>query len=94
MIFQICCIILQILETDDAGTRNEERCFNQAPLLISDQRRVQREKRAAQPSRVARAGSCVEYGDASHCTREYKRLFGAPPMDDVEQLREGPRARA
>ena len=35
------------------------------------------------------AGSRVGYGDASHFTREYKRLFGAPPMHDVEQLREG-----
>jgi AraC-like DNA-binding protein len=30
----------------------------------------------------------VGYGDASHFTREYKRLFGAPPARDVEQLRE------
>jgi AraC-like DNA-binding protein len=29
------------------------------------------------------------FEDASHFTREYKRLFGAPPMRDVEQLREG-----
>ena len=38
-----------------------------------------------------RAGSGVGYGDVSHFTREYKRLFGAPPMHDVEQLREGVR---
>jgi AraC-like DNA-binding protein len=29
------------------------------------------------------------YGNSLHFTREYKRLFGAPPMRDVEQLREG-----
>ena len=38
---------------------------------------------------AASAGYRVGYGDASHFTREYKRLFGAPPMRDVEQLREG-----
>jgi AraC-like DNA-binding protein len=31
----------------------------------------------------------VGYSDASHFTREYKRLFGSPPMRDVEWLREG-----
>jgi AraC-like DNA-binding protein len=30
----------------------------------------------------------VGYDDASHFNREYKRLFGSPPMRDVEQLRE------
>jgi AraC-like DNA-binding protein len=30
----------------------------------------------------------VGYSDASHFTREYKRLFGEPPMRDVERLRE------
>ncbi len=43
---------------------------------------------------AARAGYRVGYSDASHFTREYKRLFGAPPMHDVERLREGPRVSA
>jgi AraC-like DNA-binding protein len=34
------------------------------------------------------AGHRVGYGDPSHFTREYKRLFGAPPARDVERLRE------
>jgi len=38
---------------------------------------------------AAGAGYRVGYSDASHFTREYKRLFGAPPMRDAERLREG-----
>ena len=36
----------------------------------------------------------VGYDDASHFNREYKRLFGAPPMRDVERLREAVRETA
>jgi AraC-like DNA-binding protein len=36
---------------------------------------------------AASAGYRVGYSDASHFTREYKRLFGTPPMRDVERLR-------
>jgi AraC-like DNA-binding protein len=34
------------------------------------------------------AGHRMGYGDVSQFTREYKRLFGAPPMRDVVRLRE------
>ena len=40
---------------------------------------------------AASAGYRVGYADPSHFTREYKRLFGAPPMHDVERLRDGAR---
>jgi AraC-like DNA-binding protein len=30
----------------------------------------------------------VGYNDASHFNREYKRLFGVPPMRDMVRLRE------
>jgi AraC-like DNA-binding protein len=37
---------------------------------------------------AASAGYRVGYEDASHFNREYKRLFGAPPMRHVEHLRQ------
>jgi transcriptional regulator GlxA family with amidase domain len=33
------------------------------------------------------AGSRVGYDNAAHFNREYKSLFGLPPMRDVERLR-------
>jgi AraC-like DNA-binding protein len=36
---------------------------------------------------AARAGYRVGYDDPSHFTREYRRLFGEPPMRDVQRLR-------
>src|SRR5947209_734982 len=43
---------------------------------------------------AASAASRVGYHDASHFTREYKSLFGVPPMRDVQRLREGALASA
>ena len=37
---------------------------------------------------AATAGYRVGYGSASHFSRDYKRLFGAPPVQDVGRLRE------
>ncbi len=37
---------------------------------------------------AASAASRVGYRDASHFNREYKSLFGVPPMRDVQRLRE------
>lgn len=61
-----------------------------SPLQFQKQLRLQEARRLmlGEGLDAASAGYRVGYGDASHFTREYKRLFGAPPMRDVEQLRE------
>jgi AraC-like DNA-binding protein len=66
-----------------------------SPLQFQKQLRLQEARRLMLGDGLdaASAGVRVGYRDASHFTREYKRLFGAPPMHDVERLRNSPRAR-
>jgi AraC-like DNA-binding protein len=66
-----------------------------SPLQFQKQLRLQEARRLmlSEGLDATRAGSHVGYSDPSHFTREYKRLFGAPPMRDVEQLRDGGRKR-
>jgi AraC-like DNA-binding protein len=61
-----------------------------SPLQFQKQIRLQEARRLmlGEDLDAASAGYRVGYGDASHFTREYKRLFGAPPVRDVERLRE------
>ena len=61
-----------------------------SPLQFQKQMRLQEARRLmlGEDLDAASAGYRVGYGDASHFTREYKRLFGEPPMRDVERLRE------
>jgi AraC-like DNA-binding protein len=61
-----------------------------SPLQFQKRMRLQeaRHLMLAEDLDAASAGHRVGYGDASHFTRDYKRLFGAPPMRDVERLRE------
>jgi AraC-like DNA-binding protein len=62
-----------------------------SPLQFQKQLRLQEARRLmlSEGFDATRAGSHVGYSDSSHFTREYKRLFGEPPMRDVEQLRDG-----
>lgn len=61
-----------------------------SPLQFQKRMRLQEARRLmlGEDLDAAGAGRRVGYGDASHFTREYKRLFGAPPARDVERLRE------
>jgi AraC-like DNA-binding protein len=62
-----------------------------SPLQFQKRVRLQEARRLmlAEHLDAASAGHRVGYSDASHFNREYKRLFGAPPMRDAERLREG-----
>jgi AraC-like DNA-binding protein len=59
-----------------------------SPLQFQKQLRLQEARRLllAGEVDVARAGYRVGYDDPSYFTREYKRLFGKPPMRDLQQL--------
>jgi len=61
-----------------------------SPLQFQKRMRLQQARRLmlGEDLDAASAGHRVGYGDASHFTRDYKRLFGAPPARDVERLRE------
>ena len=61
-----------------------------SPLQFQKQIRLQEARRLmlGEDLDAASAGFRVGYNDASHFNREYKRLFGLPPLRDVERLRE------
>jgi AraC-like DNA-binding protein len=67
-----------------------------SPLQFQKQMRLQeaRSLMLGEDLDASSAGYRVGYGDASHFTRDYKRLFGAPPVRDVERLREAATVRA
>ncbi len=61
-----------------------------SPLQFQKQLRLQEARRLmlGQNLDATTAAYQVGYDDPSHFNREYKRQFGAPPMRDVERLRE------
>ena len=61
-----------------------------SPLQFQKRLRLQEARRLmlAESLDAAEAGFQVGYDDASHFSREYKRLFGDPPLRDVHVLRE------
>ena len=62
-----------------------------SPLQFQKQLRLQEARRLllGEDMDAATVAYRVGYDDASHFSREYKRLFGQPPMRDVERLRAG-----
>jgi AraC-like DNA-binding protein len=64
-----------------------------SPLQFQKRLRLQEARRLMLGEHLdaASAGYRVGYDDAAHFNREYKSLFGLPPVRDVERLREGAR---
>jgi AraC-like DNA-binding protein len=62
-----------------------------SPLQYQKQIRLQeaRLRLLANPADVAGTGHAVGYTSASQFTREYRRMFGAPPGRDAAQLQNG-----
>ncbi len=60
-----------------------------SPLQFQKQLRLQEARRLMLGEDLDAASTAyrVGYNDASHFSREYKRLFGAPPLRDIERLR-------
>jgi AraC-like DNA-binding protein len=67
-----------------------------SPLQFQKQLRLQEARRLmlGEGLDAANAGFRVGFDDASYFNREYKKLFGEPPMRDVERLREDTSNRA
>jgi len=61
-----------------------------SPLQFQKRLRLQEARRLmlGEDLDAASAAYRVGYHDASHFNREYKNLFGVPPMRDVQRLRE------
>jgi AraC-like DNA-binding protein len=61
-----------------------------SPLQFQKRLRLQEARRLmlTESLDAAEAGFQVGYDDASHFSREYKRLFGDPPLRDIQGLRE------
>jgi AraC-like DNA-binding protein len=61
-----------------------------SPLQFQKQLRLQEARRLmlAEDLDATSAAYRVGYNDASHFNREYKSVFGIPPMRDVQRLRE------
>jgi AraC-like DNA-binding protein len=62
-----------------------------SPLQFQKHLRLQEARRLmlGEGLDAANAGYRVGYDDAAYFNREYKKLFGEPPMRDVERLRKG-----
>jgi AraC-like DNA-binding protein len=61
-----------------------------SPLQFQKQLRLQEARRLmlSEDFDAARAAYQVGYNDAAHFNREYKSVFGIPPMRDVQRIRE------
>lgn len=61
-----------------------------SPLQYQKQLRLQEARRLGMALDAASAGFRVGYESPAQFSREYRRLFGAPPLRDAARLRGGP----
>lgn len=76
--------------------RNFQAVTAMSPIQFQKQIRLQQARLllAARPGDVTAVGRRVGYDNPSQFSREYRRLFGAPPSRDAARLREAGRAPA
>jgi AraC-like DNA-binding protein len=83
--------IAQELEMSVSGFHHQFKAVTAlSPLQYQKRLRLQEARRLMLGEHLdaASAGTRVGYDDAAHFSREYKSLFGLPPVRDVERLRE------
>ena len=78
-------ILENVEEFREASSQLDNRVGQWKGEMEERQRRIDQLKEDLD---ATQAGVQVGYDDASHFTREYKRLFGKPPKRDVEHLRQ------
>jgi AraC-like DNA-binding protein len=91
MIVENDCLILQIFQMSVSGLHHHFKAVTAlSPLQFQKRLRLQEARRLmlGEDLDAASAAYRVGYHDASHFNREYKSLFGVPPMHDVQRLRE------
>ena|SRR5690349_1926086 len=91
MIVENDCLILQIFQMSVSGLHHHFKAVTAlSPLQFQKRLRLQEARRLmlGEDLDAASAAYRVGYHDASHFNREYKSLFGVPPMRDVQRLRE------
>jgi len=91
MIVENDCLILQIFQMSVSGLHHHFKAVTAlSPWQFQKRLRLQEARRLmlGEDLDAASAAYRVGYHDASHFNREYKSLFGVPPMRDVQRLRE------
>jgi AraC-like DNA-binding protein len=90
----------EVLRTEDLAAevnlsvsslnRHFRAATSMSPLQYQKQIRLQRARARllADPTDVAGAGYAVGYTSASQFTREYRRMFGAPPGEDAARMQD------
>jgi AraC-like DNA-binding protein len=86
-------LIAQEANMSPSGLHHHFKTFtNMTPLQYQKQLRLQEARRLmlVEAMDASAAGYHVGYVSRSQFTREYSRLFGTPPLRDVEQIRQQP----